>query len=316
MRDGTLMEGKSGNNAVETYSLSKSYGNIQALNSVEAKIPKGAVGLLGPNGAGKSTLIKTVLGLARPTSGSFSILNEPSGTGRATIRQKVGYVPEADCLIPDLDALAYVRYMGELSGLPPMDAMQRAHEVLHYVGIGEERYRPIKTYSTGMQQKVKLAQALVHDPELVILDEPTNGMDPKGRQEMLDLVRDITRTHGKAIILSTHLLPDVEYVCDHVLIMDQGNIVLQGGLKELTSQVDHYDIRIKGDDKVFSKVLSDLGFKFDKSGSFFKVRTDRDVLPVLYPALKGTGIQVRHASRTGLTLEDLFMMKVKGGGTG
>jgi ABC-2 type transport system ATP-binding protein len=133
---------------------------------------------------------------------------------------------------------------------------------------------------------------------------------------MLDLVRDITRTHGKAIILSTHLLPDVEYVCDHVLIMDQGNIVLQGGLKELTSQVDHYDIRIKGDDKIFSKVLSDLGLKFDKSGSFFKVRTDRDVLPVLYPALKGTGIQVRHASRTGLTLEDLFMMKVKGGGTG
>jgi ABC-2 type transport system ATP-binding protein len=206
--------------------------------------------------------------------------------------------------------------MGELSGLPPMDAMQRAHEVLHYVGIGEERYRPIKTYSTGMQQKVKLAQAIVHDPELVILDEPTNGMDPKGRQEMLDLIRDITRTHKKAIILSSHLLPDVEYVCDHVLIMDQGNIVLQGGLKELTSRMDHYDIRIKGDDRKFSGVLEGMGLTFERSGSYFKIRTDKELLPTLYPKLKGTGIQIRHASRTGLTLEDLFMMKVKGGSSG
>ena len=249
------MPGKEMEIVVTTKGLSKDYKGLTALNGVELEIPSGPIGLLGPNGAGKSTLIKCLLGLVKPTAGESTILGYSSKNFSTMLegRSRVGYVPENYCLIPSMDGVSFVKYMGELSGLPPMDAMQRAHEVLHYVGIGDERYRKIGTYSTGMQQKIKLAQAIVHDPELIILDEPTNGMDPQGRQEMLDLIRDIAENHKKNIILSSHLLPDVEYICEHVIILNFGNILIQGNINDLMGEHEEYEIRIKGEEKEFMK---------------------------------------------------------------
>ncbi len=301
---------------IETTSLSKDYQGLMALNSVDLSIPAGAVGLLGPNGAGKSTLIKCLLGLVVPSSGTSKVLGLSTEKLQTHIqaREKVGYVPENDCLIPNMDAVSFVKYMGEISGLPPMDAMQRAHEALHYVGIGDERYRKISTYSTGMKQKIKLAQAIVHDPELIILDEPTNGMDPKGRQEMLDLIKDIHLNHGKNILLSSHLLPDVEYICEHVVILNNGSVLVQGMIRDLTTTSDEYEIRIKGDEEQFKKVLTEMKLSFQKKGSFFMVRSKEDLLVRLYPAIKDKDIQIRHATRYRQTLEDIFMGKVTAGG--
>ncbi len=310
------MLGKEEEAIVTTKGLTKEYKGLTALNGIDLEIPNGQVGLLGPNGAGKSTLIKCLLGLAKPTSGRSTILGHPSTNLKEKLmgRSRIGYVPENDCLIPDMDSVTYVRYMGELSGLPAIDAMQRAHEVLHYVGIGDERYRKIDTYSTGMKQKIKLAQALVHDPELIILDEPTNGMDPKGRQEMLDLIRDVAVNHNKSIILSSHLLPDVEFICDHVIILNFGNILVQGNLNDLIRTQDSYEIRIKGDEELFRKILRSMGLKFSKKGSFFHVRSKDQIIEKLYRAIGSQDIQIRYATRYRQSLEDIFVHNVSRGG--
>jgi ABC-2 type transport system ATP-binding protein len=309
------MSEQGGSSIISTSDLVKTYGDLKALKDLNLSIPPGPVGLLGPNGAGKSTLIKCLLGLVEATSGESTILGHSSNelAQRLESRKKVGYVPENDCLISSMNALVFVKYMGEISGLPPSDSMQRAHEVLHYVGIGDERYRKISTYSTGMKQKVKLAQAMVHDPELVILDEPTNGMDPRGRQEMLDLVKDISDSHGKNILFSSHLLPDVEYICDHVLILDQGKIVEEGSIEALKGEIAHYEIRIKGDEDAFVSVLKDLDINFEKAGSFFRVPFEEGLLDALYMGIEDLEIQIRHATKSTMTLEDLFVKHVKGG---
>ncbi len=209
------------------------YGKNQALKGVSAKFARGAVGLLGPNGAGKSTMLKALLGFVKPTTGRMTVLGLDVAKSPLEIRARIGYMPENDAHIPGMNAVSFVGYCGELAGLPPVDAMQRAHEVLYYVGLGEARYRNIETYSTGMKQRIKLAQALVHDPDLLFLDEPTNGMDPKGRDEMLELIRDLGHNKNVNLILSSHLLPDVEFTCDHIIVMDKGNVVAQGPIEEL-----------------------------------------------------------------------------------
>src|SRR3954466_3402780 len=209
------------------------YGNNQALKNVSARFAKGAVGLLGPNGAGKSTMLKALLGFVKPDKGRMSVLDMDVAQSPLAIRARIGYMPESDSHIPGMNAVSFVGYCGQLAGLPPTDAMQRAHEVLYYVGLGEARYRNVETYSTGMKQRIKLAQALVHDPDLLMLDEPTNGMDPKGREEMLELVRDIAYNKGLNLIFSSHLLPDVEYVCDHVVVLDKGRVATQGPIAAL-----------------------------------------------------------------------------------
>src|SRR5499425_2399408 len=222
------------------------YGKNQALKNVSAQFAKGAVGLLGPNGAGKSTMIKALLGFVVPTRGRMRVLGLDVAEEPLAIRARVGYMPESDAHIPGMNAVSFVAYCGELAGLPRVDAMQRAHEVLFYVGLGEARYRNVETYSTGMKQRIKLAQALVHDPDLLFLDEPTNGMDPKGRDEMLQLVRDLAHNKGISLILSSHLLPDVEYVCDHVIVLDKGLVATAGpiaALKQPRGRV--YELRVK-----------------------------------------------------------------------
>src|SRR3977135_2202879 len=198
------------------------YGRSRALGDVTTSFAPGGVGLLGPNGAGKSTMIKALLGFIVPEQGRMRILGLDVAVSSLEIRARVGYMPESDAHIPGMNAVSFVAYCGELAGLPRVDAMQRAHEVLFYVGLGEARYRNVETYSTGMKQRIKLAQALVHDPDLLFLDEPTNGMDPKGRDEMLALVHDLAHHKGVNVIVSSHLLPDVEFTCDHVVVMDKG----------------------------------------------------------------------------------------------
>src|SRR6187397_2926577 len=204
--------------------VSVAYGANTALRDVSAIFPKGAVGLLGPNGAGKSTMLKSLLGFIPPTTGRLEVLGLNVADRPLDVRARLGYMPENDGHIPGMNAVSFVAYCGELAGLPRTDAMQRAHEVLFYVGLGEARYRNVETYSTGMKQRIKLAQSLAHDPDLLFLDEPTNGMDTKGRDEMLELIRDIGHNKGVNLILCSHLLPDVEYCCERVVVMDKARI--------------------------------------------------------------------------------------------
>src|SRR5579872_6975398 len=222
------------------------YGRQAALRDVTTSFAAGAVGLLGPNGAGKSTMLKALPGFVAPDKGRMRVLGFDVAESPLDIRSRVGYMPESDAHIPGMNAVSFVAYCGELAGLPRVDAMQRAHEVLFYVGLGEARYRNVETYSTGMKQRIKLAQALVHDPDLLFLDEPTNGMDPKGRDEMLALVRDIAANKQIALLLSSHLLPDVEFTCDSVVVMDKGAIATAGPIEALKQPRGRvYELRLK-----------------------------------------------------------------------
>jgi len=285
------------------------YGKNQALKAVNARFAAGAVGLLGPNGAGKSTMLKALLGFVKPDQGRMTVLDLDVAHRPLDIRSRIGYMPETDAHIPGMNAVSFVAYCGQLAGLPPDDAMQRAHEVLYYVGLGEARYRNIETYSTGMKQRIKLAQALVHDPDLLFLDEPTNGMDPKGRDEMLDLIRDLGHNKNVNLILSSHLLPDVEYTCDHVIVMDKGQVVAQGPIAELKGPGGRvFELRIKGNLPAFIEVLRGAGMECHS--------TDEDVMRVFVPdgrehsaifALAAQhGAQVRHLRPSVPTLEDVF----------
>jgi len=292
------------------------YGRNAALRGVTTAFTGGAVGLLGPNGAGKSTMIKALLGFVTPTSGQMRVLGLDVARSPLEIRARVGYMPESDAHIPGMNAVAFVAYCGELAGLPRVDATQRAHEVLFYVGLGEARYRNVETYSTGMKQRIKLAQALVHDPDLLFLDEPTNGMDPKGRDEMLELVRDLAHNKGMHLILSSHLLPDVEYTCDSVVVMDKGAIATAGpidALKQPRGRV--YELRVKTRDGDIGAFLERL-----KVAGLDCHATDEDVMRVFVPGEGGArtlfamasadGVQVRHLRPSVPTLEDVFATAV------
>src|SRR3954466_5976894 len=287
------------------------YGANAALREVTAAFGAGAVGLLGPNGAGKSTMIKALLGFVIPTTGQMRVLGLDVARSPLEIRARVGYMPENDAHIPGMNAVSFVGYCGELAGLPRLDAMQRAHEVLFYVGLGEARYRNVETYSTGMKQRIKLAQALVHDPDLLLLDEPTNGMDPKGRDEMLELVRDLAHNKGVNLILCSHLLPDVEYTCDHVVVMDKGAIAAAGpiaALKQPRGRV--YELRVKS-----AADLDQFVGRLRAAGLECK-QTDEDIMRVFVPGEGGAQqlfalaaadrVQVRHLRPSVPTLEDVF----------
>jgi ABC-2 type transport system ATP-binding protein len=289
------------------------YGKNRALKNVSARFAQGAVGLLGPNGAGKSTMLKALLGFVKPDQGRMTVLGLNVADRPLEIRSRIGYMPESDAHIPGMNAVSFVAYCGELAGLPPVDAMQRAHEVLYYVGLGEARYRNIETYSTGMKQRIKLAQALVHDPDLLFLDEPTNGMDPKGRDEMLELIRDLGHNKNVNLILSSHLLPDVEFTCDHVVVMDKGQVVAQGPIEELKGPAGRvFELRIKGNLPVFIETLRENGMECHS--------TDEDVMRVFVPAGRDQreifvlatrqGAQIRHLRPSIPTLEDVFAKAV------
>jgi ABC-2 type transport system ATP-binding protein len=219
---------------IATQGLTKRYGEVTALDGLTVSVEPGVIGLVGSNGAGKSTLIKILLGLLEPTQGQASVLDLDVGRQPMRIRELVGYMPEHECLPPDVSATEFVVHMARLSGLPPSAARERAADVLRHVGLYEERYRPIGGYSTGMRQRVKLAQALVHDPRLVFLDEPTNGLDPAGRDEMLRLIRRIGTDFGISVLVSSHLLGELEQVCDHLVIIDAGHLLRSSNLAAFT----------------------------------------------------------------------------------
>jgi ABC-2 type transport system ATP-binding protein len=291
--------------------VSVTYASNAALRDVTTSFGAGAVGLLGPNGAGKSTMLKALLGFVKPDQGQMRVLGLDVAQSPLEIRSRIGYMPESDAHIPGMNAVSFVAYCGELCGLPRADAMQRAHEVLFYVGLGEARYRNLETYSTGMKQRIKLAQALVHDPDLLFLDEPTNGMDPKGRDEMLELVRDLAHRKGVNLILSSHLLPDVEYTCDSVVVMDKGTVATAGPIAELKQPRGQvYELRVKTHDalETFIAALRSAGLDCHA--------TDEDVMRVFVPGNGGARkifglaesaqVQVRHLRPSVPTLEDVF----------
>jgi len=301
---------------VQIENLSVFYGKSRALNNINLSIDSKSTGLLGPNGAGKSTLIKTLLGFLIPSSGSVRIFDLPVHKNPIKIRQQIGYMPENDCYIPDINGLNFIAYMGELAGMPKADAIQRAHEVLQYVNLGEARYRKVETYSIGMKQRVKLAQALIHDPMVLLLDEPTNGMDPIGRQEMLELIREISTYKEIDVILSSHILDDVEYVCKDVIALDQGQVVLEGNMKQL--KLEHrlsYELKIKGNQRAFIFALRENNCEVEvRSGVEIRV-TSQDTIPIsqnlFFQLAVETDVQIRHLGLVERSLEDIFVSVVR-----
>lgn len=221
---------------IETQSLCKAYGPQRALDGVTLQVAPGAIGLLGPNGAGKSTFMKCLLQLQPITSGSARLLGREVGSEGREIRKRVGYTPEQDCHIHGMVGCEYVTYCAQLCGLPFQVARQRAHEMLDFVGMGQERYRKSDTYSTGMKQRLKLAQAIVHDPEIVFLDEPTNGLDPKGQAQILELVHSLWKIYGITVVLSSHLLHDVDRICEQIIIIARGKVLVHDTLQNLKAQ--------------------------------------------------------------------------------
>jgi ABC-2 type transport system ATP-binding protein len=294
---------------VEFQDLAVSYGPVPALVGVSGSLRPGPTGLLGPNGAGKTTLLKTLLGFLKPVSGHMLAFGLDPSREPLEVRRRIGYMPEGDCHIPELTAAAFVAFAGELSGMPRSEAISRSHEVLYYVGLGEARYRTLDTFSTGMKQRVKLAQALVHDPDLLLLDEPTNGLDPAGREDMLTLIADLAGSKGVSLVLCSHLLRDVERVCDTVIVMNQGKVATSGSIAALTGpRRPVYDVRLKGDAAPFLTDLKDLGCDWTESEDGYRVFMADGAGPeLLFRTAMDCGLQVRHVRPGSESLEDVFL---------
>lgn len=265
---------------IEAQQLCKTFGAQRALDGVTVQIPPGTIGLLGPNGAGKSTFIKCILNLETPTSGSARVLGRDITTHNRPSREKVGYSPERDCHISGMAGCEYVTYCGQLSGMPFRAARQRAHEILDLVGMGQERYRSVNSYSTGMKQRVKLAQALVHDPEIVFLDEPTNGLDPSGREHILRLIGALHRELGTSVVVSSHLLKDIERICDRVMIIAHGRLIEHDSIEALKNRHRRVvELTPTGETERFLQVLSEAVFKVERLSNG-RIRVDTDTRSV------------------------------------
>jgi ABC-2 type transport system ATP-binding protein len=291
------------------------YGDVEAIRDVSLALPAGVLGLLGPNGAGKTTLMKLLLGFLHPAAGRGEVMGQSLGARAKSLRRAIGYMPESDCLIAGLDAVTLTAYLGELSGMPRQEAMKRAHDVLYYVGLEESRYRQVETYSSGMKQRLKLAQALVHDPRLLLLDEPTSGMDPAGRKEMLELIRDIAGKGSMSIIISSHLLPDIESTCRQVVIMNQGRIAAEGAIADLKKdRRNQYEIKVVGDAGPFFARLQGQGWQAEeKDQSLFLVTPPAGSGPAaLFQDASQHGVQIRHFRQSRISLEDAFMDVIRG----
>lgn len=300
---------------IEVNDVSKNYGGVWALDHLSASLGEGVIGLLGPNGAGKSTLIKVLLGLVRLNSGRASVLGLDARRDSRAIRQRVGYMPEDDCYIAGLNGVQSVAFAGELAGLPRRASLRRAHEMLDYVGIAEERYREVQTYSTGMKQKMKLAQAIIHAPNLVFLDEPTSGLDPQGRERMLALIRNLFAKRGVSVVVSTHILQDVEASCDSVLILSRGRALVNGRLAELRQAVDSsLLVRFAGEGKGFAEALRGRGCSAEAAGpDELRVAGDPKGLPErIFQAARESGAVVRQVAASRTSLEEVFLKAVSG----
>lgn len=296
-------------------SLSRRYEGVTALDDVTLTIPEGRTALLGPNGAGKSTLLKCVLGLVRPTAGDIEVLGIDPRRDPLGVRGRIGYMPEDDAHLPDLTAVELCAYGAELAGLPPREAIDRAHAALFYVGLDDKRYMPVQGYSTGLRQRTKLAAAIVHDPDLLFLDEPTNGLDPASREEMLSLIADLRERRGCSVVLSTHLLADVERVCDHVVVLNVGKVVADAPLREVLGHGDgRYLVRVKPVTERFEgfeRALRDLGCESDPSPDargewIVRPSSPDDPSPIWEAALRAD-VQVRHLAQRKASLDEAFL---------
>ncbi|MDQ3547803.1 MAG: ABC transporter ATP-binding protein [Chloroflexota bacterium] len=302
---------------VTTTALTKAYGPVIALDSVDVTIPRSSIGLLGANGAGKSTLIKLLLGLIAPTSGQATMLGMDIRTDVIRIRERVGYMPESDCLPMDVTAADFVGHMAEMSGLPGRAARQRANDVLYQVGVDEERYRLIRGFSTGMKQRVKLAQAIVHDPELVFLDEPTNGMDPQGRGDMLNLINRIHRQLGITVIVSSHLLEDIERVCEYVVMVDRGKLVVDGRITDLMQGGGDVIVRVDGDPQALADRLAARNLTTRLSGlEVIVAAPDGGATDAVYDTIRDVVVEMdvplRLLRGRERSLEDVYIQTVGG----
>ncbi len=255
---------------VSANKLAKHYKDVVALNDVSFVISDGVTGILGENGAGKSTAIKIFLGLLQPTSGSATVLGE-NASESVSVRSRLGYMPEHDCLPSNVSAAEFLTHMAEVSGLPPSRARTRAADTLRHAGLFEERYRAMSGYSTGMKQRVKLAQALVHDPRMIFLDEPTAGLDPAGREEMLDLVRRTHREFGISILFSSHLMADVERTCDRIIVLQGGNVVQSGEVSHFTSETETVFIEVDSNHERLIAALEERGVVVTAAGNGFNI---------------------------------------------
>ena len=301
--------------AIELDGLTVNLGGRPILIDLRASLGGRSIGLLGPNGAGKTTLLRTLLSFFPTTSGNARVLGLSLASEGKELRSQIGYMPENDSFVAGMTAVHFVRLMAELSGLPPEPALERAHETLFYVGLGEARYRKLGTFSTGMKQMVKLAQALVHGPRLLMLDEPTNGLDPPARKRMLDLVADIRNRGETHILLSSHLLRDVELVCDEVLILKDGRIAASCDLEaERKANLSFVEVEVQSPDQRFTDELTELGCELAMhDGRRLKLvlpegRTVRDV----YAIANRLQVGIRHLDLKRDTLQDIFLRAMEG----
>ncbi|MEU6425719.1 ABC transporter ATP-binding protein [Microbispora sp. NPDC046973] len=293
-----------------TEGLTKRFPRVTALDDLTVAAGTGVTGLVGANGAGKSTLIKILLGLLPPTSGRASVLGFDTATQGLEIRRAVGYMPEHDCLPPDMSATEFVVHMAQMSGLPRTAARERAADTLRHVGLDEERYRPMGGYSTGMRQRVKLAQALVHDPKLVFLDEPTNGLDPQGRDDMLALIRRVGTEFGISVLVTSHLLGELERVCDHVIVIDGGRLLRSSAIREFTRAEQTLAVEVEEGQQRLAERLSAGGETVATQGRLLTVQVSADDPGRTYDAVRDAvcdlGLSLLRLEQRRGRIEDVF----------
>ncbi|HYA71219.1 MAG TPA: ABC transporter ATP-binding protein [Thermoplasmata archaeon] len=300
------------NSLFEAAGVNKRFGSVEALSNLSVALGPGSIGLVGPNGSGKTTLIRLLLGLLEPDTGTLTVLGHDSQQAPLDVRAQVGYMPEHDCLSPDMTGIGFVAHMGRVSGLPKEAAISRAHDVLEFVGLAEQRYRKIREYSVGMRQRVKLAQAIVHDPPLCFLDEPTAGLDPRGREEMLALLRALSQLPNHSFVLSTHLLPDADGLCDQVLMLNAGRLLAAGPVRDLLSSHEGESVvRIKGDAEPFLAGLVQRGLAPKTVDGEIHLVLAPGASRAVFEAAAEAGAQVRYLGRSVATIEGLFMARVE-----
>jgi len=290
-----------------TEGLTKRYPRVTALDRLTVSAGPGVTGLVGANGAGKSTLIKILLGLLEPTAGRAEVLGMDCATEALAIRRVVGYMPEHDCLPPDISATEFVIHMARMSGIPLTAARERAADTLRHVGLYEERYRPIGGYSTGMRQRVKLAQALVHDPRVVFLDEPTNGLDPQGRDDMLALVRRIGTEFGISVVVTSHLLGELERICDHVIVIDGGRLLRSSSITEFTRATETITVEVEdGQDALLAR-LTEAGEEAVRHRRLLAVQVRSEAtFDAVRDAVCDLGLSLVRLERVRGSIEDVF----------
>lgn len=309
------MQPSDSDEVIGLHQLSKSFGRVAVLREIDLSIGPGVTGLLGPNGAGKSTLIKILLGLLRETSGSGHVLGHRLGVQSRAIRQLVGYMPEDDCYLPALSGVECVQFSARMCRMPGLEALRRAHEILDFCGAGQERYRTADTYSTGMRQKLKFAQALVHDPALLILDEPTSGLDPEERDAMLNRIRVLAKREGKSVIICTHILQDVQAVSDCVIILGGGRVQVADRLETLTQRESPaYQVRTIGSPEALMAMLERRGLTahVTRDGQISVEGAGDKNLSLLWDAIHESETLVRSLTPARNSMEAIFLKAVRG----